>query len=360
MRVIDKMVTKFLSRLKRIYHYLKKTWAIHLIQSSKLFDKAWYLANNLDVVNLKVNPASHYLLYGGFEGRDPSPNFSSKWYLDTYEDVRRAGINPLVHYLKYGKEEGRTAQPQLIEFTNSPYKCPICQEQVDNFLPLSVFFMENFRKFGYPYTPDEAETINVEQYSCPHCGASDRDRLYACYLSEKIPQYHTEDEILLLDIAPSQALSNFIEKFKQVNHLTADLLVEGTDLVVDITNMPEIDSNSYDILICSHVLEHVSNDKKALSELYRVLKPGGWGIIMVPIILTIDQIDEDPQVSDIAERWRRFGQYDHVRLYSKSGFIERVKAAGFELKQLGRDHFGESAFRQYGITNKSVLYIAEK
>jgi ubiquinone/menaquinone biosynthesis C-methylase UbiE len=184
--------------------------------------------------------------------------------------------------------------------------------------------------------------------------------LYACYLDERIPRYHSEDEIFLLDIAPSQALSPFIEKFKQVNRHTADLLVEGVDLLVDITNMPEVASNSYDILICSHVLEHVSDDKKALSELYRVLKPGGRGIIMVPINLVIEQIDEDPQVTDVAERWRRFGQYDHVRLYNKSGFVERVESAGFTVNQLGVDYFGESTFRQYGITSKSVLYIAEK
>ena len=81
---------------------------------------------------------------------------------------------------------------------------------------------------------------------------------------------------------------------------------------------------------------------------------------MVPIILTIDQIDEDPEVTDSAERWRRFAQDDHVRLYSKFGFVERVKSAGFGLKQLGIEYFGESTFRQYGITDKSVLYIAEK
>jgi hypothetical protein len=140
---------------------------------------------------------------------------------------------------------------------------------------------------------------------------------------------------------------------------TADL-AEGADLVVDITNMPEVPSNYYDILICSHVLEHVNDDKRALAELYRVLKPGGWGIIMVPIILTLAQIDEDPQVTDEAERWRRFGQFDHVRLYNKPGFVERVEAAGFALRQLGMDYFGESNFKRFGITGKSVLYVAEK
>ena len=351
---------KLLYLMRKIIRLLIEAHELNIIRRSGLFDKNWYLENNYDVVQANINPALHYLYYGGIEGRDPGPNFSSKWYLETYEDVKRARVNPLVHYLRYGRKEGRLTQPQKNDFPNSLLKCPVCQKSVNQFLPLPIFYLENMKKYGYPYTTDEAETMNAEQYSCPHCGASDRDRLYACYLEEKISQYHSSDQLFLLDIAPTPSLSKFINAFEKIVHRTADLLVKDVDLVVDITNMPEINSDSYDIFICSHVLEHVSDDKKALSELYRVLKPGGWGILMVPIILTIDQIDEDPEVTDSAERWRRFAQDDHVRLYSKFGFVERVKSAGFGLKQLGIEYFGESTFRQYGITDKSVLYIAEK
>lgn len=78
-----------------------------LIRSSALFDADWYLANNPDIARVQEDPASHYLLTGGFEGRDPSPYFDSSWYLDAYLDVRKTGINPLVHYLKYGIKEDR-------------------------------------------------------------------------------------------------------------------------------------------------------------------------------------------------------------------------------------------------------------
>ena len=345
---------------RKAKRYLQQSRDLHLIRSSGLLDEVWYLKKNPDVANAQVNPVLHYLQYGAYEGRDPSPNFSSRWYLDTYEDVKKNGINPFVHYLRYGKKEGRTTQPRPIEVINSPHKCPVCQKQVDQFLPLSTYFTENLKKYGFPFTADETETINVEHYSCPHCGASDRDRLYACYLEKRLTLCDGWEQILLLDIAPSLPLTNFIDKYKKITHHTADLLMADVDRVIDITNMPEIDSNSYDILICSHVLEHVNDDKKALSELYRVLKPGGWGIIMVPINLTIDQIDEDPSVTDVGERWRRFAQDDHVRLYNKSGFIERVEAAGFTLKQFGIDYFGKLAFEEYGISNASVLYIGEK
>jgi hypothetical protein len=331
-----------------------------LIRTSNLFDKYWYLEKNPDVAQAKVNPWLHYLRYGGFEGRDPGPSFSSQWYLDNNSDVKNARVNPLVHYLKSGKKEGRAPQPQSINTLETPYKCPVCQKQVHKFLPLSPFYTENLEKYGFPYKQDEGETINPEQYSCPNCGAVDRDRLYACYLEERLSQHKTDSQFLLLDVAPSLPLSRFIKKLSNVTHHTADMSMEGMTYSIDITDMPEIASNLYDVLICSHVLEHVNDDKKALSELYRVLKPEGWGIIMVPIILTLDQIDEDPQITDEAERWRRFGQFDHVRLYNKSGFVERMEAVGFSVKQLGINHFGESQFRQYGISKTSVLYVVEK
>ena len=81
-----------------------------LIRTSGLFDENWYLSNNPDVVAAKIDPVRHYLLFGGFEGRDPGPQFSSNWYLATYDDVRKAGINPLHLYLKSGRKEGRATQ----------------------------------------------------------------------------------------------------------------------------------------------------------------------------------------------------------------------------------------------------------
>ena len=82
-----------------------------LLRSSDLFDSAWYLMNNHDVTKKRMDPARHYLLYGGFQGHDPGPNFSSSWYLENYNDVKKAGINPLVHYLRNGKQEGRKPRP---------------------------------------------------------------------------------------------------------------------------------------------------------------------------------------------------------------------------------------------------------
>ena len=98
-----------LNIFKRYSRHLRD---LYLIRTSGLFDKAWYLRNNPDVAQAKVDPLFHYLHNGGFEGRDPGKEFSSKWYLETYEDVKKAGINPLVHFLKHGRMEGRYARPQ--------------------------------------------------------------------------------------------------------------------------------------------------------------------------------------------------------------------------------------------------------
>lgn len=86
-----------------------------LIRSSRAFDTKWYLTQNPDLLQAKLDPLLHYLRCGGFEGRDPSPEFCGQWYLDMYEDVRRAGISPLVHYLRYGQKEQRQARPDKQE-----------------------------------------------------------------------------------------------------------------------------------------------------------------------------------------------------------------------------------------------------
>ncbi len=105
------MSAKFLSLPKRARRYLRNRKDSHIIRSSGLFDEAWYLANNPDVDQSKIDPILHYLHYGGFEGRDPGPNFSGTWYLNTYHDVRNAGVNPLIHYLSHGRSEGRAPLP---------------------------------------------------------------------------------------------------------------------------------------------------------------------------------------------------------------------------------------------------------
>ncbi len=222
---------------------------------------------------------------------------------------------------------------------------------------MSVFYKENQVKFGYLYTWEDAETLNHAAYECPNCRATDRDRLYALFVGKRVAR---SESLELLEIAPSRQLSAMLKSHGKIALRTADLMMDEVDDKIDITDMKCYPANRFDAFICSHVLEHVPNDVKALCELRRILKPGGWGIVMVPVILAADKIDEDPTLEDVAERWRRFGQYDHIRTYSKKGLLERIAAAGLIVHEYGNDFFGADVFARNGISARSILYVVEK
>ena len=128
-----------------------------------------------------------------------------------------------------------------------------------------------------------------------------------------------------------------------LKHETADMYMKGVTYKVNLSCMTEISTASFDAWICLHVLEHVPNDRKALQELLRILKPGGFGILLVPISLTLPTTDED-----------------HVRLYAKKDFMQRIEDAGFLLKSLGKDYFGEDTLKALGLPMTSVLYVVKK
>jgi SAM-dependent methyltransferase len=243
--------------------------------------------------------------------------------------------------------------------------CPVCRSRVRAFQPLPEFYRDNLAKHGWPFADEEAETCNQLGYTCPLCQATDRDRLCALYLQDYLQGVHADSATRMVDFAPSAPLSDFIRREiarsgHNISYRTADAFAEGVDDKVDITELRSYQDGEFDFFICSHVLEHVRDDRKAIRELHRILRPGGKGILMVPILLCVREIDEDPTVVDEGERWRRFGQFDHVRLYSKQGFIERVKAAGFLMHQHGQEFFGAKEYIRTGISAQSILYVVEK
>jgi SAM-dependent methyltransferase len=235
------------------------------------------------------------------------------------------------------------------------FHCPVCARNVAGMMPLGKDFIEPRRRFGNPYQLEDMETLNFRDYNCPRCGASDRERLYALYFSERLGN----ENVRLLDVAPPPALSAFLRKFPNLERRTADLFRTDVDDQADITNMPLYTDGRFDAFICSHVLEHVNDDRAAMRELHRILRPGGWGIAMVPVNSKA-VFDEDPGVTDIGERWRRFGQFDHVRTYTRYDFVRRLTEAGFVVRQLGIEHFGAETFSRCAITPTSILYVVEK
>jgi len=254
----------------------------------------------------------------------------------------------------------KTILPYLNRGNQKTYGCPVCGAKVADFKLLYDGHLNGFAKYGYIYPLYYWETFNYVKYRCPECDASDRDRLYALFLVKKFDSLDKFKKYKFIDFAPAPALSKMISGFDFIEYRSADLMMEHVDDRVDITNMPIYRDNSFDFLLCSHVLEHVDNDILAMQELYRILKPGGWGIIMVPILVTLEKSHEDPSIVSEADRWKYFGQHDHVRMYAKGDFIDRLSAAGFKVHLYDVNYFSEKIFEYNGILSGSVLYVVEK
>ncbi|AHF68541.1 MULTISPECIES: class I SAM-dependent methyltransferase [Pseudomonas] len=237
--------------------------------------------------------------------------------------------------------------------------CPVCSCRFPNFYPLGRTYLEAAHRLNVHYSMEDYETLNVSQYSCPECAASDRDRLYALFSMHMLNNPQGK-ELRILDIAPAPVLSRFLRSLPNARYRSADLFSPMADDKVDIMDMNIYPNESFDFIVCSHVLEHVRDDAKAMSELYRVLAKGGSAILMVPLLLTATTTDEDPDEENVDERWARFGQDDHVRMYAKHDFVTRLETAGFQIDALGTQAFGDGVFKQHGITEQSVLYIGRK
>ncbi|AUP78182.1 class I SAM-dependent methyltransferase [Flavivirga eckloniae] len=243
------------------------------------------------------------------------------------------------------------------------FSCSVCGTDAVNLMPLPQKYLRSFDKFGFVHSIFLFETLNLFNYSCEKCSSADRSRLMALYLTDYFNKNNADKSLSLLDIAPTKHLQDYFKKhIVSGKYRTADLAMEGVDDKIDIQDMKLYEDNTWDVIICSHVLEHVKNDQKAIDEIYRVLKEGGIAILMVPIILEIDksvEADKNKSYTE-AERWKYFGQEDHERLYSKSDFMERITNSGFKMNALDINYFGKEVYERFGISRTSVLYVVKK
>jgi len=180
----------------------------------------------------------------------------------------------------------------------------------------------SYRKF-LPYGYE----VVRENVLAPGTLSLERHRLCWLYLTRKTDLFVKPQK--LLHFAPEQA---FLKRFKKLEHLdytTTDLNSPIADVKADICDLP-FDDESFDFIICNHVLEHIPDDTKALSELFRVLRTDGTAILQVPYKASLDQTLEDPSITDPAERQKIFGQYDHVRLYGLD-YFDKLSDAGFKV-----------------------------
>lgn len=247
----------------------------------------------------------------------------------------------------------------LPRYLGNTHECNVCGTHLRAFRPVWKSYLRNMREHGYVYLVSSIETLNLPAYTCPACDASDRERLYALHFGQVLPSLDQGRRYRLVEFAPApgRGLQKKFQAFPFLEYRSADLVLQTVDDRLDITDMRAYADRSVDFFLCSHVLEHVPDDRKAMRELHRILKPGGFGIIMVPLVHGVEETHEDPAIDTQALRWKYYGLADHVRQYGKRDFLDRLGAAGFRVDQLGIDHFGKESFHRFGIADDSVLYV---
>jgi predicted SAM-dependent methyltransferase len=220
-----------------------------------------------------------------------------------------------------------------IYYAGNRYLCPICERGARKFITYA----------GRPLA------------RCPHCGSFERHRLLWIALEQKWSNDLINKSGRLLHVAPEKILTQKLQSLYE--YISIDLDGKRAMYPMDISKL-EFPTHEFDAIICNHVLEHIPDDRAAMNELFRVLKPGGWGIIQVPISRKATY--EDPSVKDPKDRLRVFGQDDHVRIYGDD-FFDRLKEAGFLVTVLKKDDIvtpGED--KKYSLTiTKEVIFVSK-
>lgn len=219
-------------------------------------------------------------------------------------------------------------------------KCPTCGKGAMAFLPA-----------GSPPRPHSL---------CIYCGSRERTRMMALALSKRgLPKSGQR----ILHVAPDKSLRERLQGAPGVTYVAGDKMEPGYSyppgtIYLDITEIKFPDDH-FDVIICSHVLEHVPDDRKAMRELLRVLKPGGTAILQVPMSREATT-DEDPGLTDREERIRRFGQFDHVRLYGKD-YFDRLRQEGFKVTvQMPIEWLTRMEIFEYGVKYEEELVVGTK
>lgn len=197
--------------------------------------------------------------------------------------------------------------PKKIRLKGTNRLCPLCNNS-----------FSTFESFGVK---------NRKDVCCPYCKSLERHRLYILFFDRETNLFDPPQK-KMLHIAPEPILMLKFKKSRHIDYLSADLYDPNAMVKMDITDI-QYPENSFDVIFCSHVLEHVMDDKKAMREFLRVLKPDGWALLQVPIMA--EKTIEDPTITDPQERLRVFGQHDHVRRYGKD-YKDRLEETGFHVK----------------------------
>jgi len=222
-------------------------------------------------------------------------------------------------------------------YKGDKYYCPVCDGHFRTFLSFGIQKRKNA--------------------CCPRCRSLERHRLLWLYLKNKTNLFN--DDLKLLHIAPELVLKNKFKKMNNIKYYSADLHNTNAMVKTDLTSIC-FKVNSFDAILCTHVLEHINDDKKAMQELHRVLNTSGWAILQVPIDKNRKETFEDFSIAEPEEREKHFGQKDHVRCYGLD-YKDRLTSTGFSVKldnyvmQLSGD-----IRKKYSLDEKEDIYFCTK
>ncbi len=226
-----------------------------------------------------------------------------------------------------------------IFYRGSNVTCPICEKSFTKFLP-----------YG---------RINPRPNAlCPNCLSLERHRLIWLYLKEKTNFF--DQKLQVLHIAPEACYIKRFEKQHGDNYITADIESPLAKVKMDIHAIP-FEKNTFDVVLCNHVLEHVKDDIKGMSEIHRVLKPGGFSIMQIPFFNPVpEKTFEDATITDPKEREKIFGQDDHVRKYGND-YSQRINQSGLKaVEEQFVNEMSDEARKRYGLVKGEVIYKGVK
>lgn len=210
-----------------------------------------------------------------------------------------------------------------------------------------------YRKLlSYGYGVDKRENALA-----PGSLSLERHRLLWLYLINSTDFFSKKSK--MLHIAPEQCFVDVFKNQENLDYTTADIESPLADVLMDIQDIP-FNDNTFDIIFCNHVLEHVEDDSKAMSELYRVLKPGGMGIFQIPQDISRDTSYEDKSITSPEERAKHFGQYDHLRVYGLD-YFNKLRDIGFKVEEINYSNkLSKEEIRRYAIVEEEILPVCFK
>lgn len=215
--------------------------------------------------------------------------------------------------------------------------------------PIDGKSFSKFLPYGYE--------VQRENVLSPSTLSLERHRLLWLYLKNETDFFDTQKKVL--HFAPEQAFYKRFRNMKNLDYTTTDLNSPLADVKADICDLPFTD-NTYEVIFCNHVLEHIPDDTKAMQELFRVLKPGGMAVLQIPQDLNRNDTFEDDSITDPKERTKIFGQYDHVRIYGRD-YFDKLRSIGFEVEEVDYTaQLSAEEIEQYRLSKGEIIPVCFK